>query len=48
MDGFAIAAKGRDCAPVLQVPAARGACLLPLFARLGAFFNPKRLNHIEL
>jgi hypothetical protein len=30
------------------MPAARGACLLPLLARLGAFFSPKRLNQIEL
>ena len=30
------------------MPAARGAYLLPLFARLGAFVNPKRLNQIEL
>jgi hypothetical protein len=32
------------------MPAARGAraCLLLLLARLGAFFNPKRLNQIEL
>jgi hypothetical protein len=29
------------------MPAARG-CLLLLLARLGAFFNPKRLNQIEL
>jgi len=33
---------------VLQVPAARGACLLLLLARLGAFFIPIRLNQIEL
>jgi hypothetical protein len=33
---------------VLQVPAARCACLLALVACLGAFFNPKRLNQIEL
>ena len=33
---------------VLQVPAARCACLLALVDRLGAFFNPKRLIQIEL
>jgi hypothetical protein len=33
---------------VLQVPAARCACLLALVCRLGAFFNPKRLDQIEL
>ncbi len=31
-----------------QVPATRCAYLLPLLARLGAFFNPKRLDQIEL
>ena len=30
------------------MPAARCAILLALLARLGAFFNPKRLNQIEL
>ena len=30
------------------MPAARGAYLLPLLARLGAFFSPKRLIQIEL
>jgi hypothetical protein len=29
---------------LLQVPAARCACLLALVGRLGAFFNPKRLD----
>ncbi len=33
---------------MLQVPAARCAFLLPLLACLGAFFNPKRLDQIEL
>ncbi len=33
---------------MLQVPAARCACLLALVARLGAFFNPKRLDQIQL
>ncbi len=32
----------------LQVPAARGACLLPVVARLGAFFNPKRRKNLRL
>jgi hypothetical protein len=30
------------------MPAARCACLLALVGRLGAFFNPKRLDQIEL
>ncbi len=33
---------------MLQVPAARCACLLALVGRLGGFFNPKRLNQIRL
>ena len=33
---------------MLQVPAARCACLLALVGRLGAFFNPKRLDQIRL
>ncbi len=33
---------------MLQVPAARCACLLALVGRLGAFFDPKRLDQIEL
>jgi D-alanyl-D-alanine carboxypeptidase len=33
---------------VLHVPAARCACLLALVGRLGAFFNPKRLDQIRL
>ncbi len=33
---------------MLQVPAARCACLLALVARLGAFFNPKRLDQFRL
>jgi hypothetical protein len=38
----------RNDTTVLQVPAARCACLLALVGRLGAFFNPKRRDQIEL
>ncbi len=38
----------RSDTTVLQMPAARGACFLPLLACLGAFFNPKRLNQIRV
>ena len=38
----------RNDTTVLQVPAARCACLLALVGRLGAFFNPKRRDQIRL